>query len=174
MKHFAYRSMVQLRLLGLIFTAMVASTACSEAEKSASKPAVPVTISGSMNGEDGPIKEAKLTATDSHGEVITTAEVSGRARYQLELPAGAAYPVIISAIYPRSTKIEKSGQGEVKAVVMEASSSTVELSPRSTAIVNMALARGGLTLENFKAASAAALNLGAGSGGGSGGGHGGH
>lgn len=172
MKHFAYRSMMQLRLLGLIFTAMVAGTACGEADKPANKPAVPVTISGSITGADGPIKEAKLTATDSHGKMIATAEVSGRSSYNLELPAGATYPVIISAVYPRSTKIEKSGQGEVKAGILEASSSIVAISPRSTSIVNMALARGGLTPENFRVASASALNLGAGSGGG--GGHGGH
>jgi hypothetical protein len=126
-----------------------------------------------MTGEDGPIMEAKLTATDKNGVVQSTLKISGSSSYNLKLPADTAYPVIISAVYPRSTKVVKSGKGEVKAAVLEPSSSMIELSPRSTAIVNISLARGGLTPENFEHASASALRLG---GGGSGGMayHGGH
>ncbi|QBQ54893.1 hypothetical protein [Nitrosococcus wardiae] len=166
MKELVYCSMARLRMAAAVFAVLVVGTACSEAEKSASKPAVPVSISGSMTGEDGPIKEAKLTATDHNGEVIATAEVNGSSRYRVELPAGAAYPVILSAIYPRSTKVVESGQGEIKAAIMKASNSTVELSPKSTSIVEIALARGGLTPENFKSASLAVLNQGSGGSGG--------
>lgn len=174
MKDLVYSSMARLRTVAVVFAALAVTTACSEeAEKSASKPAVPVSISGSMTGEDGPITEAKITATDNNGETIAATEVNGSSRYRIELPAETDYPVIISAIYPRSTKTVESGQGEVKAAVMEPSSSTVELSPTSTTIVDIALARGGLTPQNFKHASAAALSL---SRGGSGGMayHGGH
>ncbi|ADE15748.1 conserved hypothetical protein [Nitrosococcus halophilus Nc 4] len=166
MKDLVYCSMSRLRMATVVFALLVLSTACSEAEKPASKPAVPVSISGSMTGEDGPVKEAKLTATDRNGEVIATVEVNSGPRYRIELPAGVAYPVIISALYPRSTKVVESGQGEIKAAIMKASSSTVELSPKSTSIVDIAMARGGLTPENFKSASLAILNQGSGGSGG--------
>jgi hypothetical protein len=167
MKYFAFHSMLQPRMVILACAALIFCVACSEeAEVAGSKPAGSVYITGGMKGEDGPIKEAELTATDSNGSVIATLNVSGKSRYSLELPAGTDYPVIISAIYPRSTKVDESGAGEVKAAVMEPSSSSVDLSPTSTAIVDIAQARGGLTPENFEQASAAALNLGrSGSGG---------
>jgi hypothetical protein len=130
-----------------------------------SKAAVPVHISGAIIGEDGPIKKAKLTATDNNGTVRATSSINGSLHYSLELPADTAYPVIISAIYPRSTKVAKSGKGEMKAAILEPSSSLVEISPRSTSIVDIALARGGLTPENFEHASASVLRLGHGSGG---------
>jgi hypothetical protein len=167
MKYFAYCSMTRLRIAILFFTVVAVCTACGKSEKTMSKSAAPVYISGNIFGEEGegPIKKAKLTATDKDGTVRATSNVNGSSHYSLKLPTDTAYPVIISAIYPRSTKIVESGKGEVKAAVLEPSSAIVELSPRSTTIVDIALARGGLTPENFEHASASALRLGHGAGG---------
>jgi hypothetical protein len=165
MKYFAYCSMMRLHIATLVFTAVAVCTACGESDKPMSKSAISVHISGNIFGEDGPIKKAKLTATDKNDTVRATSSVNGSSHYSLELPADTVYPVIISAVYPRSTKVVKSGKGEVKAAVLEPSSSIVELSPTSTTIVDIALARGGLTTENFEHASASALRLGHGAGG---------
>ena len=129
MKYFVCCSMTWLRIATLAFTVVAICAACSESGKSVSKTAVPVHISGAMIGEDGPIKEAKLTATGNNGVVRATSSVNGSLHYSLELPADTVYPVIISAIYPRSTKVVKSGKGELKAAILEPSSSLVELSP---------------------------------------------
>lgn len=173
MKQFISHSIMQSRMAVLGFATLVACSACSESGESSSKPASSVYISGGMIGEDGPVKNAEITATDAKEKVVATVKVEGRSTYRLKLPADTNYPVIISAIYPRSTKIVESGQGEIKAAVMEAANSMVELSPKSTRIVEIALARGGLTPNNFEQAASAAFNLG-GVGGGATGGHGGH
>jgi len=160
MKYFAFYVMLQARMVIVAGAALVVCVACNEAEVAVGQSTtVPVYITGGMKGEDGPIKEAKLVAIDSKGAIIVTLQVSGQSRYSLELPVGTDYPVILSAIYPRSKKIDETGAGEVKAAIMEVSSASVDLSPTSTAIVNIALARGGLTPENFERASVAALNL---------------
>lgn len=169
MKQFAFRSITQSRMAVLGFTILAVCSACGESGESASKSPSPVYISGGVTGIDGPVTGAELTATDAKGKVVATEKIEDSS-YHLKLPADAAYPVIISAVYPRSTKIVESGQGEVKAAIIEASSSMIEISPKSTKIVERALAMGGLTRENFQQA-AATIGM---SGGGGGGGHGGH
>lgn len=155
------------------FVVLVACSACSESGKSTNKSAGPANITGGVIGEDGPIMEAKLTATDATDAVVATTEIKGSSRYHLKLPADTVYPVIISAIYPRSTKVSESGQGELKAAIVEGGGGMLDISPTSTSIVNTALGMGGLTRENFKRAAISTLGLGGGGGGG-GAYHGGH
>ncbi|BAW80281.1 hypothetical conserved protein [Candidatus Nitrosoglobus terrae] len=181
MKHIMHCSTVRLRLFILGFIAVVACTACSESGKSTSSP-TPTKLSGAISDENGPIRVAKLSATDSQGVVRATASLNGEQRYNLELPVETVYPVIISATYLHAAKAAESKEGapaaeesheaELRTVVLEPGSSIVDISLRSTQIVDIARARGGFTPENLAHASAAALNLGA--GGGSGGGHEGH
>lgn len=175
MKYFVYRSVIQLRLTILLIMVVMMGTACSESGKSMSESTVPTRLSGSIFGEDGPVLKANLAATDSQGVVRATSSINGSPRYSLELPIETIFPVVISATYlkevPKSGGGVESSKEAVKAVVLEPGSSIVDISPRTTTIVNVALARGGFTHENLMQASAAALNMG--SGGGSGG-HGGH
>lgn len=171
MKQFAFRSITQSRMAVLGFTILAVCSACGESGESTSKSAGPVYISGGITGIDGSVTGAELTATDAKGEVVATEKVENSS-YHLKLPADAVYPVIISAVYPRSTKIVESGQGEVKAAIIEASSSMVEISLKSTKIVERAIAMGGLTRENFEQAAETTITMGG--GGGDSGGHGGH
>lgn len=161
----------------LAFVVLVACSACSESGDSTSKLTGPADVAGTMIGADGPITHAKLTATDATGAVVATTEVKGNDHYNLKLPKKTVYPVLISVIYPRSTKEVASGQGEVKAALMEPGGGMLDITPTSTRIVDTALGMGGLTPENFRRAAISALQSGMGSSGSSGGGeayHGGH
>lgn len=157
MKQFISHFILQSRMAVLGFVVIVACAACGE-----SGPVTgPATLTGGVVGEDGPIMEAKLTATDATGAVVATAEIKGKSHYRLELGADTVYPVLITA---------KSDHEEIKAVVMEGGHLSLDLSPTSTRIVKSALRMGGLTAENLQSAARATFSL----GGGGGGGHGGH
>src|SRR5699024_6892939 len=109
MKHFVYRSVMQLRLTILLFMAVVMSTACSEYGTSMSESTLSTRLSGSIFVENGPIMKANLEATDSQGVVRANSSISGSQRYSLELPVETIFPVVISATYIK--EVAKSGGG---------------------------------------------------------------
>lgn len=173
MKQFISHFILQSRMVVLSFAVLAAFTACSDSGEATSKSTGPATIFGGMFGEDGPIMEAKLTAKDATGAIVATAQIKGSSDYELDLPANTVYPVVITAVYPRSTKLAESGHGKLRAVAMEGGHLRIDLSPTTTRIVKSALRMGGLTPENVQSAARTAMRLGIGQGG-SGGGHVGH
>ncbi|WP_172419061.1 hypothetical protein [Candidatus Nitrosoglobus terrae] len=135
--------------------------------------ATPTNLLGTISDENGFIKDAELSVTDSTGMVRATASLNGEQGYDLELPVKTVYPVIISAtyhVYQHAAKavgakedvpVGEKDEAELRTAILESGSTIVgvSLSPISTQIVDIARARGGITPENIAHASAAVLNL---------------
>lgn len=145
-------------------------------------------ISGNVSDQTGPINEGHLQVTDKNGAVVTAFDLKGTNHFELTIPAGTAYPVVITVT---PTSPHAASTAPVKAVVTSDIADRQDVTAVSTIVVDSAIALGGLTAENIAKASGGAIGLrqsqgvsagagggGAGpgqSGGGTGrGGHGGH
>ena len=105
-----------------------------------------VTVSGVVSNADGSIDHATLKVTDQSGQTLLTTQLQGSKVYTLEVPAGALYPVVISA-YPE-------GSDEVLKVLMISPSLTKnDISPFSSKIIDKALALGGFSEKNIMQAT---------------------
>jgi hypothetical protein len=142
-------------------------------------------ISGKVSNNNGPLGEGKIDVRDSAGQVVASTHFTG-GQYAVTVPAGAAYPILITATPPAECDSEP-----VKAVVTSSIADSIDLTGVTTDVVDGAIALGGITEQNITKASGVAINrrqkegvsAGAGgsgggpgnSGGGAGqGGHGGH
>ena len=162
MKHFLYpRSFVY--LLFLMFCTWL--TACNDNTSSPSTAATPTRLTGHVTNDDGPVDKARIEAKDAKGQVAAKTELQGASStYQLSLPAGTAYPVILTA-YPQT-----SSESPLKAAVASSLAAEQDISPITTIVVDTALSLGGLTEANLAKAAGAAISLRKKSGGGGGGG----
>jgi len=121
-------------------------------------------IGGHVLNDDGPIAQGRIEATDAKGSIVARAELKGEPTYALTVPAGTAYPLIITA-YPDSAPNER-----LKAAVTDPNASAQDISPVTTIVVDTAMSLGGLTEVNLAKAAGAAIAQRKKSGGGSGGG----
>jgi hypothetical protein len=145
-------------------------------------------ISGNVSDQTGPINDGRLQVTDKNGAVVTSFDLRGTNHFELTVPAGTAYPIVITVT---PTDPNAASTAPVKAVVTSDIADRQDVTAVSTIVVDSAIALGGLTAENIAKASGGAIGLrqragvsagagggGAGpgqSGGGTGrGGHGGH
>lgn len=105
-----------------------------------------VTVQGTVNNADGSVENATIEVTDQSGQTLITTQLQGSHSYTLEVPAGALYPVVISA-YPE-------GSDEVLKVLMISPSLTKnDISPFSSEIIDKALALGGFSEKNIMQAT---------------------
>lgn len=107
-------------------------------------------VSGVVLGDEGPAPKAKVEAKDRNGAVVAQAEAGADAHYSLKIPAGAAYPLILSA----------TAEGEPSALKAAVTSDLVadqDISPVTTLVVDTALSLGGLTEANLAKAAGAAI-----------------
>jgi|UPI0005614EA8 hypothetical protein len=145
-------------------------------------------ISGNVSDQTGPINDGRLQVTDRNGAVITAFDLEDTNHFELTIPAGTVYPIVITVT---PTNPNAASTAPVKAVVTSDIADRQDVTAVSTIVVDSAIALGGLTAENIAKASGGAIGLrqsqgvsagagggGAGpgqSGGGTGrGGHGGH
>lgn len=155
-------------------------TACdsgSTPQGSAGSPAAAVDIHGSISNKGGPITRGRLDAVDAGGSTIASVTLDGSEHYQLQLPAGTRFPVVMTATPETAPEALERQKEPVRAVLADAPQDRVDLSPLSTKVVEYAQARGGFTRRNIEdAARAAAMErmMGGGGDAGGGGGHGGH
>lgn len=138
--------------------------ACGDKPAPSAPQAAPSRLSGHVFNDDGPVLQAKIEAKDAKGGVIANTELQGTGQYQLTLPAGTSFPVILTA-----TPGTSPGQ-PLKAAVSNALTAEQDLSPVSTIVVDTALNLGGLSEANLAKAAGAAIALRKKSGGGGGGG----
>lgn len=142
-------------------------------------------LTGVVMNQVGPISEGKIEVTDARGQQVASAALSGVSnKYNLTVPAGVAYPIVLTAK-------PASGGDSVKAVVTGPQAEMQDITTVSTLVVDAALQLGGLTPQNIARASGGAIGQrmsqggGAGAGGSGGGpgnssggvsrgGHGGH
>lgn len=161
MKTFITRRLVTSALLSF----SLALTACSDSETSV--PTAPTPLIGHVSNDDGPILSARIEAKDAKGQIVAKTELqAGSNRYQLTLPVGTAFPVVLSA-YPQGEN-----QEVLKAAVASPLAAEQDISPVSTMVVDTALNLGGITEANLAKAAGAAISMRKKSGGGGGGGAG--
>ena len=109
------------------------------------------TITGSVG--DGPVTDARITATDRDGKVIGNATSDGQARFTLALPADARYPVTVKSSGGTDIVTSHAPDFDLQSIVNDASQSSANITPITTLIVRAANCRaGGLTAANLNAA----------------------
>ncbi len=154
---------MNIRLSILCLSGILSLTACGDNAPSSTAAASPTRLSGHVSNDDGPVYQARIEAKDAKGLVAAKAELSGGSNtYQLSLPAGTAYPVILTA-YPQAKP-----EAPVKAAVSSPLVAEQDISPISTIIVDTALSLGGINEANLAKAAGAAISLRKKSGGSSG------
>ena len=156
---------MNIRLFILCFTSTLLLTACNDNAPSSSAVSTPTRLTGHVSNDDGPVDKGRIEAKDAKGQVAAKTELAGGSNtYQISLPAGTAYPVILTA-YPQTAPEEP-----LKAAVSSALASEQDISPVTTIVVDTAISLGGLNESNLAKAAGAAIALRKKSGGGGGGG----
>lgn len=112
-------------------------------------------ISGNVSNEAGPITHGRLEVTDKNGKVVASTELQGSNHYEVTIPAGTTYPIVIT-VFPPADAISTA---PVKAVVTSEIADRQDVTAVSTIVVDSALALGGLTPENIAKASGGAIGL---------------
>ncbi len=137
---------------------------CGDNAPSSAAASSPTRISGTVSNDKGPVDKARIEAKDAKGQVTAKAELQGGSNtFQISLPAGTAYPVILTA-YPQTNP-----EAPLKAAVASPLSVEQDISPVTTIIVDTALSLGGINEVNLSKAAGAAISLRKKSGGSSGG-----
>ncbi|MDD2768169.1 MAG: hypothetical protein PHT19_05520 [Methylococcus sp.] len=113
-------------------------------------------ISGNVSDQTGPINEGRLQVTDKSGSVITSFDLQDSNHFELVIPSGTAYPIVIT-VTPSSPNAASTAP--VKAVVTSDIADRQDVTAVTTIVVDSALALGGLTAENIAKASGGAIGL---------------
>ncbi|MBT7967882.1 MAG: hypothetical protein HN753_01190 [Methylococcales bacterium] len=104
------------------------------------------TLKGIVSNDEHPIKNGRVEATDLNGQVLATISLVDNARYRFDLPAGTAYPVILTA-YPAS------GEEQLRVVVANPTPVNFDITSLTTAIAEKAKQMGGYTKKNLQRAA---------------------
>ncbi|MGX2041011.1 hypothetical protein ACWJKU_12880 [Methylocaldum sp. MU1018] len=113
-------------------------------------------IGGNVQDQHGPVTDAKIEVRDKNGQVVTTTELtSGSNQYSVTVPAGTAYPIVLTAIPNNPAP----GRGPVKAVVTSSLADRIDITDVTSIIVDSAMTLGGLTEANIAKASGGAIGL---------------
>lgn len=128
---------------------------CGDDGASSSAPAKrEAKITGKISNKNGPIAEGKLEVKDKSGSVVVNTSFSN-AQYQISVPAGTTYPILIIAHPPADTMLNE----PVKAIVTSPIADVMDVTAVTTDIVDGAMALGGLTEANITKASGVAINM---------------
>lgn len=132
------------------------TTGCDDGANNKSSAAIEARITGNIRDQHGPIMNSRMEVTDRSGRVISSTELSGNDSYSIKLPAGTAFPIVLTA-HPLGESAANSTP--VKAVVTSPLADRMDISDVSTIVVESAISLGGLTAENIAKASGAAIGL---------------
>lgn len=141
--------------VGLILIAGLTS-GCDDGAKSKGSAAMEARISGNIRDQHGPIMNSRLEVTDQAGRVVSSADLSGNDSFSIRVPAGTAFPIVLTA-HPSGESAANSTP--VKAVVTSPLADRMDITDVSTIVVESAMSLGGLTAENIAKASGAAIGL---------------
>ena len=111
-------------------------------------------IAGKVINKNGPVHEGKLDVRDKSGNVVTTTHFTN-GQYTVTVPAGTAYPILITA-HPVA---DEANSDPVKAVVTSSIADAMDITAVTTDVVDGAMALGGLTEQNIVKASGVAINM---------------
>lgn len=110
-------------------------------------------LNGKISNNNGPVPDGKLEVRDSAGNLVTSTHFTG-AQYTITVPAGTAYPILLTAIPPD----DACNSDPVKAVVTSSIADNIDLTGVTTDVVDGAIALGGITEQNITRASGVAIN----------------
>lgn len=102
-------------------------------------------LQGLVRDDNGPVKTGIVKALSEKGDLLASVALEDSPRYNLELPAGTALPVIL-AYYP---SIDAGDDQRMIAVAVHANASKYDINPLSTRIAKQAKAMGGYTHSNL-------------------------
>lgn len=108
-------------------------------------------LSGHVLAEQGPLTQGRVEAKDARGAVAARTELQGQSAYALAIPAGTAYPLVLSV------QTEVAPNGLLKAAVTDPKASVQDITPVTTSIVDTAMSLGGLSEANIATAATAAI-----------------
>src|SRR5262245_47407316 len=118
----------------------LAMTACQGGNESGSVDetvsAAAVTLTGSVG--DGPVAGADITIVDAKGNVVLQGTSDSTANYQIEVPPGTLFPVVIKASGGTDLVSGQPVDFEVRAVAFDPTETLVNISPLSTLAVKTA------------------------------------
>ena len=103
------------------------------------------TLQGLVVDDAGPVKTGLVRALSEQGRELAIVTLQDSARYQLEIPAGTALPLII-AYYPTANADDAQ---RMLTVAVHASASKYDINPASTRIAKQAKVLGGYSHANL-------------------------
>lgn len=137
-------------LLALVLSLSACGPSPTTGSASGSK-AAEARIGGYVLTDEGPAAQTRVGASDRAGNTIAKAESNGEGRYELRIPPGTAYPVVLTAQ-------PKSEPAPLKAVITSDLVTDQDISAVTTIVVETALSLGGLTEANLAKAAGAAIS----------------
>ncbi len=108
-----------------------------------------VTLTGLVNNDEASIKNGRVEVTDKNGAVVTSYLLNDNARYKVDIPASAVYPIVLTA-YPEQAKSEDE---QLRVVVVNPAPKYFDITTLTTAIAEKALTMGGYTSKNLMQAA---------------------
>ena len=122
------------------------SSVVKEAPKTNSKA---VTISGTVRGDSGVVSAGEIKVQDRSGKKVTTSMISEKGLYEVDIPAGTNYPLLLTATPDRNQQ----QKGKLSVAVVEPLSTDHDLTTISTKIAEKAKSLGGYTRKNMMQAA---------------------
>ena len=135
----------------LLLASVITLSACENNSSSPVSKATEVRISGVVLQEDVSVTHAKIEAKDINGKIVAATTLEGKDRFTINLPAGADYPVILSAT-------PTGQQTTLKAVVTSDLVEEQDISSVTTIVVDTAISLGGVNEANLAKAARAAIS----------------
>jgi hypothetical protein len=104
-RHISYQATFPLLKNGLrslcIATAALLLNGCDSGPAGsgvAAPAAAEAKIAGNVQDVHGPITDAKIEVRDKNGQLVATTQLSGSNQYSITVPAGAVYPILLTAL----------------------------------------------------------------------------
>lgn len=108
-----------------------------------------VTLTGLVNNDKTTIKNGRIEVTDKNKAVVANYQLKDNARYKVDIPATAIYPIVLTA-YPESATSEDES---LRVVVVNPAPKSFDITTLTTAIAAKALEMGGYTSKNLMQAA---------------------
>jgi len=110
------------------------------------------TLTGLVSNQDGPLTAATIEVRSVQGQRIARTDLQADGRYSVEVPAGTALPVVISA-HPEKNKTE------LMVAIIDPGLKKNDINPLTTAIAKKAKALGGYTYANMAQAAMSSTSV---------------
>lgn len=148
-------------LIFLSFWGLIALSSCggstsqNHVPDTSIKSSAAVSLNGQIRDEDGFFESGQLIASDAHEKPVSKVEWQDEhGKFSIEIPAGTAFPVVLTA------KAKHEG-GKLKTLVAAVIGPTLtnhDITPNSTLVAEKAKALGGYTKKNMMQASLDTVN----------------